>query len=66
MLAIIGWLALIAPLTWASVAVFFTTVDTFSEGLLSGKWWQKLIGVGLWVGLIALWLLWLSAITIAV
>ena len=62
--SIIGWLACLIPLGWASMSVFFVTVPTFSEALFSMKWPYKLLGGVLWIILISFWILWLSVIKI--
>jgi hypothetical protein len=40
---------------WLTVAVFFITVSTFSQGLLAGVWWEKIIGVVLWFLILYSW-----------
>lgn len=64
MLALIGWLALLAPLVCVTIWAFFVTFDTFSEALFSGKWYHKLAGAIIWIVVIGLWIKWLSLIEI--
>ncbi len=64
MVMLLGWLFLILPLLWMTVAAFFFTVPTFGEALFSGKWWEKLLGVAAWVFVLFCWYQWLSAVSL--
>lgn len=57
---LLGWLFFIVPLMWLTVACYFVTVPTFGEAMFTGKWYEKLIGVILWVLLISLWVYWFT------
>lgn len=58
MYEIIGRLALLIPLLWFTVYVWFVTVDTLSPGLFSGNTLQKTAGILLYIVVAGLWLAW--------
>ncbi len=58
---LIGWLALIIPLGYASIYVFFCTVPTFGEALFTGTIYHRIAGFAMWGVLIFLWYKWLMA-----
>lgn len=66
MLTLLGWLFCGLFMVWASIVVFFLSVDTFSEGLLSGRWYQRIIGVLLWVLCLYGWYSWFGSIEVKV
>jgi hypothetical protein len=66
MFSILGWLVVGAILSYASVFVLFTTIDTFAQGLFSGRWYEKLLATSMWVALLTCWIWWFSVIEVNV
>lgn len=66
MLEIIGWLFGVVILMWCTLFVAFVTLSTFGETLFTGKWWQKLIGVLMWITVLVAWIAWFSLLEVKI
>lgn len=64
MFDVIGFIVCLIACVYATGFVFFATVPTLGEALFSGKWYEKLLGVAMWVLLLYGWYFLLSMVSI--
>ena len=62
---IIGWYITLIVLIGLSVSAFLVTKSTIREGLVSMKWYYKIIGRVVWVGIVIFWVLWIFFVPVA-
>lgn len=63
---LLGWLVGVVALIWATIAIAFVTISTFSPGLIAEGGWKRVLGIAMWIILAYAWYSWLGFISIEV